>query len=187
MKKKTQTKIHTKENKISITLRSVIIGLVLIPFNSYWVLHLSYVWDSNRPTSLALLFNVIFSLIILIAVNELLYRFNPKLVFSQTELITIYVMLCQASVFAGRDMIQVLIPLMSNGFWYATNENEWNQLFHHHLPPWLVVEDKELLHGFYQGQSTLYLIAHISLSLIHISEPTRSYAISYDVFCMKKK
>ena len=162
MKKKTQTKIHPKENKISITLRSVIIGLVLIPFNSYWVLHLSYVWDSNRPTSLALLFNVIFSLIILIAVNELLYRFNPKLVFSQTELITIYVMLCQASVFAGRDMIQVLIPLMSNGFWYATNENEWNQLFHHHLPPWLVVEDKELLHGFYQGQSTLYLIAHIS-------------------------
>ena len=119
MKKKTQ--IPTKKNKISITLRSVIIGLVLIPLNNYWVLNLSYVWDSNRPTSLALLFNVIFSLIILIAVNEFLYRFSPKLVFSQTELITIYIMLCQASVFAGRDMIKVLIPLMSNGFWYATS------------------------------------------------------------------
>ncbi|MBD69715.1 hypothetical protein CMK21_06285 [Candidatus Poribacteria bacterium] len=162
MKNKTPIQILTEKDKIHITTRSVIIGLILIPFNSYWILHLSYVWDSNRPTSLALLFNVIFTLIVLIAVNELLYRFNPRLVFSQTELITIYVMLCQASVFAGRDMVQVLIPLMSNGFWYATSENEWSQLFHHHLPPWLVVDDKELLRGFYQGQSTLYLISHIS-------------------------
>ena len=159
MKNKTPIPILTEKDKIHITTRSVIIGLILIPFNSYWILHLSYVWDSNRPTSLALLFNVIFTLIVLIAVNELLYRFNPRLVFSQTELITIYVMLCQASVFAGRDMVQVLIPLMSNGFWYATSENEWSQLFHHHLPPWLVVDDKELLRGFYQGQSTLYLIS----------------------------
>ena len=27
----------------------------------------------------------------------------------------------------------------------------------------------------------------LSLSLIHISEPTRRYAISYAVFCLKKK
>ena len=30
------------------------------------------------------------------------------------------------------------------------------------------------------------LLGAISLSLIHISEPTRRYAISYDVFCLKK-
>ena len=29
--------------------------------------------------------------------------------------------------------------------------------------------------------------AHRQLSLIHISEPTRRYAISYAVFCLKKK
>ncbi|HIA67796.1 TPA: hypothetical protein EYN98_17420 [Candidatus Poribacteria bacterium] len=161
MRNKTPIQALVRNNKLPITARSVIIGFILIPFNSYWILHLSYVWDSNRPTSLSLLFNVLFTLIVLIAVNELLYCLNPKLVFSQTELITIYVMLCQASVFAGRDMVQVLIPLMSNGFWYATSENEWSQLFHRHLPPWLVVEDRELLRGFYQGQSTLYLISHI--------------------------
>ena len=161
MRNKIPRPAQTRFNQFPITTRSVIIGLILIPFNSYWILYLSYVWDSNRPTSLALLFNVLFTLIVLIAINEVLNRFSPKLVLSQTELLTIYVMLCQASVFAGRDMIQVLIPLISNGFWYATNENEWNQLFHSHLPTWLVVDDRKLLRGFYQGQSTFYSLEHI--------------------------
>jgi len=32
-----------------------------------------------------------------------------------------------------------------------------------------------------------FRVADIGLSLIHISEPTRRYAISYAVFCLKKK
>ena len=152
----------------SITYRAVLLGIILIPFNSYWILHLSYIWDSNRPTSLALLFNVLFTLIALIAINAPLRRFRPKFAFTQTELLTIYAMLCQASVFAGRDMIQVLIPLMSNGFWYATIENEWAQLFHQCLPSWLVVENLETLRGFYEGQSTFYLHAQIRAWLMPV-------------------
>ena len=149
-----------------ITLRATLIGIVLIPFNSYWILHLSYIWDSNRPTSLALLFNVLFTLLVLIGISELLRRFRPRLALTQTELLTIYAMLCQASVFAGRDMLQVLIPLLGNGFWYATPENEWAQLFHQHLPEWLVVGKQEVLRGFYEGESTLYLQTHINAWLL---------------------
>ena len=39
--------------------------------------------------------------------------------------------------------------------------------------------DSVLIHGFW--------LSHLNLSLIHISEPTRRYAISYAVFCLKKK
>ena len=53
-------------------------------------------------------------------------------------------------------MLQVLVPLMGNGFWYATTENEWAQLFHQHLPEWLVVGKQEVLQGFYKGEATLY-------------------------------
>ena len=136
-------------SKSSITLRATLIGIVLIPFNSYWVLHLSYIWDSNRPTSLALLFNVLFTLLVLIG-SRCRYSgvYVQSLAFTQSELLTIYAMLCQASVFAGRDMLQVLVPLMGNGFWYATTENEWAQLFHQHLPEWLVVGKQEVLRGF---------------------------------------
>ena len=153
-------------SKSSITLRATLIGIILIPFNSYWVLHLSYIWDSNRPTSLALLFNVLFTLLVLIGVGAILKRLRPALAFTQSELLTIYAMLCQASVFAGRDMLQVLVPLMGNGFWYATTENEWAQLFHQHLPEWLVVGKQEVLRGFYEGESTFYLQAHLQAWLL---------------------
>ena len=149
-----------------ITLRATLIGIFLIPFNSYWVLHLSYIWDSNRPTSLALLFNVLFTLLVLIGLSTILRRLRPSLAFTQSELLTIYAMLCQASVFAGRDMLQVLVPLMGNGFWYATTENEWAQLFHQHLPEWLVVGKQEILRGFYEGESTFYLQTHIDAWLL---------------------
>ena len=153
-------------SKSPITLRATLIGIFLIPFNSYWVLHLSYIWDSNRPTSLALLFNVLFTLLVLIGFSTILRRLRPSLAFTQSELLTIYAMLCQASVFAGRDMLQVLVPLMGNGFWYATTENEWAQLFHQHLPEWLVVGKQEVLRGFYEGESTFYLQPHIDAWLL---------------------
>ena len=153
-------------SKSPITLRATLIGIVLIPFNSYWILHLSYIWDSNRPTSLALLFNVLFTLLMLIGLSVILKRLRPSLAFTQSELLTIYAMLCQASVFAGRDMLQVLVPLIGNGFWYATTENEWAQLFHQHLPEWLVVGEQEVLRGFYEGESTLYLQTHIHAWLL---------------------
>ena len=152
--------------KSPITLRAVLIGIALIPLNSYWILHLSYIWDSNRPTSLALLFNALFTLLVLIAINAFLHRIRPSLAFSQSELLTIYAMLCQASVFAGRDMLQVLVPLMGNGFWYATPENEWAQLFHQHLPDWLIVGELDILQGFYVGESTLYIQSHFQAWLV---------------------
>lgn len=152
--------------KSPITFRAVLIGIALIPLNSYWILYLSYIWDSNRPTSLALLFNVLFTLLVLIAINAFLRRIRPSLAFSQSELLTIYAMLCQASVFAGRDMLQVLVPIMGNGFWYATPENEWTQLFHQHLPEWLVVGELDILRGFYEGESTLYIQSHFQAWLV---------------------
>lgn len=144
-----------------VTARSVLLGIILIPLNSYWILYMSYVWDSNRPTSLSLLFNVLFVLLVLIMVNALLRRYAPRRTFSQAELLTIYAILCQGSAFAGRDMVQVLIPLLGNGVWYATLENEWSELFHRYLPQWLTVGNRDILRGFYEGDSTLYLESHI--------------------------
>ena len=105
---------------------------------------------------------MLFTLLVLIGLSAILRRLRPTLAFTQAELLTIYAMLCQASVFAGRDMLQVLVPLMGNGFWYATTENEWAQIFHQHLPEWLVVGKQEVLRGFYEGESTFYLQAHIA-------------------------
>ena len=122
---------------------------------------MSYMRQSGAPTIYALLFNVVFVLLVLIAVNVPLRKWASRWALSQTELLTIYAVLCQASVFAGHDMTQVLIPLLGDGFWYATVENEWSALFHHYLPNWLTMGDTTILRGFYEGDSTLYLESHI--------------------------
>ncbi|HIB99577.1 TPA: hypothetical protein EYO63_07755 [Candidatus Poribacteria bacterium] len=42
------------------TWRSVLIGALLIPLNSYWHIQMTLVWLMNFPAILTLLFNVIF-------------------------------------------------------------------------------------------------------------------------------
>jgi len=45
---------------------------------------------------------------------------------------------------------------MGHAFWFATAENEWQDLFWSHIPKWLVVSDKSVLKGYYYGESSLY-------------------------------
>ncbi|MDI6827698.1 MAG: hypothetical protein QME62_04350 [Armatimonadota bacterium] len=139
-----------------VTLRAVIIALILIPFNNYWIFLTEIVRYAGHPTTISLFYNAVFLLLFLVGLNMLLRRFIPRWVFSQGELLTIYIMINLASAMASHDMIQVLIPGMSYPFRFATPENQWASLFLDKIPTWLSVRDKEVLNGFYQGASTLY-------------------------------
>ena len=161
-----ESRLYPQTSKV--TIRSVLLAIILIPFNSYWILSMSYMRQSGAPTLYALLFNVVFVLLVLIVVNVPLRKWASRWALSQTELLTIYAVLCQASVFAGHDMTQVLIALLGNGSWYATAENEWSDLFHRYLPNWLTVGDRTVLRGFYEGDSTLYLESHIRAWLMPV-------------------
>ena len=61
-----------------------------------------------------------------------------------------------ATCIVGHDMLQILVPMMGHAFWFATAENEWQNLFWSHIPNWLVVSDKNVLRGYYYGESSLY-------------------------------
>ena len=140
------------------TFRAILIGLLLIPFNTYWIT------DSvgqGYPTTVSLYFNVIFCIFWLTLFNLLLLRLTPKHALSQGEILTVYVMLSLASSLAGHDMLRVLIPMIPHAFWYATPENEWAELFHRYVPDWFAVKDKEFLADFYRGESTLYTWEHV--------------------------
>ena len=85
--------------KNPITVRATLIGIALIPLNSYWVL-----------PSLTLLFNVLFTLLVLITLDKLLHVLRPILAFTQSELLTICTMSCQVSVFAVVGNIALIFP-----------------------------------------------------------------------------
>jgi hypothetical protein len=166
-------------SKSFVTLRAIIIALLLILVNSHWQTYLSSTLDIEL-TDLSLFSNVISILFVLVLLNygikwlfERSERFavpltkggvgglSLSLPLWQGELLTIYVMLATATALNGTDMIKCLVSLVSNGSWYATVENDWGNLFGKYLPNWLTISDRQILKGYYEGESTFYVDTYI--------------------------
>ena len=143
-----------------VTLRALTIGFILSGVNCYWLITGLY-WGQSHPTVISLFFNVIFSVFVLALLNLPLKRFLPNHALTQGELLTVYVMLCMASAMGAQDMIQVLIPAIPHPFWFATPENEWADLFWRYIPDWLAISDKDVVTGYFMGESTFYTTEHI--------------------------
>jgi hypothetical protein len=139
-----------------ISARSIIIGLLLVPLDVYWVHEMEIVWYSAEPTTIALYFNVIFILLVMLAANLALRHLRPRWALEHSEFLVVYVILAVASSLAGHDQIEILVPAMGWGRWYATPENRWHELFSRYVPPYLVVNSKRVLGGFFEGHSTAY-------------------------------
>jgi hypothetical protein len=147
---------HRPTSKPRVTLLSIIIGLFLIPVNAYWVLESEAVWGVVHATVLSLFFNVIFILFALSVLNLALRKWLPSLALNTGELLTIYVILCIATSLYGHDMIQTLVPLMNYGYWFATPENGWEDLFWGYLPGWLMMSDNKVATGYHEGDANPY-------------------------------
>ena len=112
-----------------VTIRAVIIGILIMPVNLYWIIIAKepYYYQSV-PISFALLYNVVFIMSVLVGINSLLRRFFRKETLSQGELLTIHVILCFTTTVGGMDMMQILPCVMEHAFGFETPENEWENL-----------------------------------------------------------
>jgi hypothetical protein len=131
--------------------RAILIGLLLIPANAYWIAS-----GEATSTTVSLFFNVIFILFVILLINLVIKRLLPNVALNQGELLIIYVMLSISSGVAGLDMMRVLMAVLAGPFWFASPENEWAELFWRYIPPWLTVRDRNILQGFAEGESSLY-------------------------------
>jgi len=150
---------------------AIIIGLILIPINIYWVVQKEAQagWVTaavGPPDTLSLFYNVIFILFILLLLNFLIGKLTPGTQLNKVELVIIYAMLCTSTSISGIDMVQILPPIMTHAFWYATPENEWSELFGDSLPRWLTVSEKSAVTAYYEGDASFY--AHIQPWIVPI-------------------
>jgi hypothetical protein len=143
----------------------LIIAVILIPVNCYWVIEMEVIRYSGHPVTISLFFNVIFSVSVLIVFNLFLRKFLPRHTLSQSELLVIYIMLSLASGIAGHDMLEILVPMLGHAYWFATPENEWAELFHQYLPRWLTVDNTSALDGYYNSDINLYTADQIKVWL----------------------
>ena len=146
----------------------IVIGLILLIVNTYWIFMGSEVWHSTQLTIASLFFNAVFTLLILILLNFVFQRFIPRYALTQADLLMIYTMIVMLSTISGHPMMGYLLPAIEHPFWFATEENEWVQLFGNQLPTWLVVHDRDVLKGYFEGDSTLYTPSHLSSWLMPV-------------------
>ena len=132
------------------------IGALLIPPDSYWVVQTEKVRRGPYPTIISVFANAIFILALLVVLNALLKRISIKQLLSQAEMLVIYTMVNIGAAIAGHDMVPVLIEMMGHPYRYATVENQWMKLFGGYLPRWATVSNQAALKGYYEGHSSLY-------------------------------
>jgi len=137
-------------------LRAVAIALALMPLNALWIISMERVRRGPYVTSISLLYNVIFIMVLLAVLSRLAARFWPRLSLSRGEMITIYAVLALASAMAGMDVAQSLVMVVSHKAWFASPENRYDQVFARTPPGWLMVASKDALRGWYEGSASLY-------------------------------
>lgn len=149
-------KSKTQVPNYAFRFRAILIGLLLIPPNSYWVIQMEKVGQGPHPTTISLFANAIFILALLILLNNLVRRLLPRQALSQAELLGIYTMVCIGAALSGHDMVPIVIQMMCHPFRFASPGNQWMELFGDYLPQWLTVSDPAALKGYYEGGSSLY-------------------------------
>jgi hypothetical protein len=140
----------------AVTWRSVLICLILLPINSYWLVQMEIVRYSAHPTTISLLFNTIFILLCLTLLNQIVFKLAPGRQLSRGELLLVYSVLCIGSCVSGHDMLEVFVPMLTWSFQHATASNGWNELINSHLKPNLFVGDKSVYLGYYIGNDSVW-------------------------------
>ncbi|MBD3184351.1 hypothetical protein GF312_18855 [Candidatus Poribacteria bacterium] len=150
-----EKKYIDEEKSRSSTFRAILLGVVLIIISAYWV-----VGVENRIvyelTDFSIYPTVIFVVFILALLNLILIRYLKRFALRPGEMATIYIMLSIATSLFGHDIMRQLIPMMTNPFWFATPENEWEDLFFRYIPRWLTVDNKYALEEYYKGESNFF-------------------------------
>jgi len=141
-----------------IRARCILLGLLLIPANCYWIIQMEVMWYAGQPTTISLFQNVLLCLVGVTLVNGVVRRLAPRDALNPAELITIYTMLCMTTAMCGHDMLQVLTPILIHPFQFSSDENNWAVLFEGKLPTEVMVSNApEAVKNFYEGKSSLYL------------------------------
>lgn len=138
--------------KSGLTVRSLLLGLLLVPVNIYWMLYMEVVWNQGYATLLSLYFNVLFTLLALVLMNAPLRRFWPRRALQQSELLVAFVMLNIGTSLA--IYLEYLVPAMVYPYRFATPENQWQRLIWPYIPTWLTVSDPLAVKRYYEGHAT---------------------------------
>ena len=142
----------TSEPARGVTLRAVIAGAALVAAISVVSPWAILAVKGSQLTSNAIPVIAVFLLFAVAALAQPLLRLLSRgLAFGRAELITVYVMMLAGSVVVTTGLTGSFLSVISGAVYYATPENNWDNLFGPYLDPWLSPRDTEAVRLFYEG------------------------------------
>lgn len=143
------------------TLRAVLLSLILIPLNAWWLIQTEYVVYADNATTSSLFFNAVSLVLILLVVNGLLARIRPRWRFTPAELAVLYVVISVATNLAGHDQFQILVAVITYITRRATAGDSWANRLLGDVPRHLILPRGPAVDDLYRGNSTLYRADHL--------------------------
>ena len=139
-------------NAPGVSARAILLGGMLsaliavgIPYGSMVIQGSRLGLSSATPAAFFLFF------ILLLTLHLALGAIRRSWALSRGEWLTVFAMMMVATAIPTRGVVGMLLPMVTGTFYYATPENQWAELIHPHLQPWLVVSDRAAVADFYEG------------------------------------
>jgi hypothetical protein len=142
----------TGEQNKRIRLKIIPIAILLTFINTYWI---SSTW-SGAISHLSLLLNTVFIMFTVSFLNVLLRKISNHLALRPAEMLILYMVLAISTGATGHETVEMLTQVVGYPFWFASPENEYEDLFFQYIPRWLTVENKNILEGFYTYDGNFY-------------------------------
>ena len=134
-----------------LTIRAFVIGLILVvgiciitPYNNHYVGN-TYLASNHLPIG------PLFIIVCFALFNVFVKYPGPQFGLSAGELAVIWCMMIVSASVPSKAFIEYLFPALTGPYYFATPENEWEELFHQHLPDWLTPKNSIAARDFYEG------------------------------------
>lgn len=99
----------------------------------------------NTPAALFIFF------VFILVINLGLGLAKRSWALQSPELATVYIMAMLATAIPTIGFSEYLLPIIAGFYYYASPENQWENIIHPYLPDWLVPHDSEAVRYFYEG------------------------------------
>jgi hypothetical protein len=132
----------------------MLLCLLLIPANAYWLVQMERIRYSAHPTTVSLFFNAVFILLVVTVINAGIGRWLPRAALRRGELYVVYLTMALSSTLPAHDLQQILVPMLVWPYKYADRAG-WAR-FIPDLPQSWMVSDRDVLNPYFQGNDTLY-------------------------------
>ena len=157
MKRQAHPDSSRRSRPAGIRARAILLALALIPPSVYFMVLCDWVVGGGATLD-SLITPAVAALALLVALNAGARKLKPSWAFTSGEIIAVYIVLVISMGITGGvwDWGGSITSVATWPIWNATPENQWPDLIWPHLPMWLTVANRDLLAGFFTGDSTPY-------------------------------